>query len=149
MYVHRDTQPAFFSFFFYSEPFPVEKFPSWPQAAANGATRSRSRLIYFYTLKLYFIYIYICWLKNIRIIMEFWIQFFSILLHYGMLDSRKKLNNWEIFYYLIIYFLLVEKAIFLKRVCTFNGWLRGLIWIMNVRLHTLAWIKKIDGAYIS
>lgn len=97
MYVHRDTQPAFL-FFLSPESFPVEKFPSRPQAAANGATKSfHPRLIYFYTSKLY--YIYICSLiekyKNHR-----WIQFFSIFLEYR--KRRKKLRwSWEIFYYLI------------------------------------------------
>lgn len=55
--------------------------------------------------------------KIIKIIMKFeynFSQFFWI-------QRRKKLNDWEIFYYLIVYFFLVEKAIFLKRVCTFNG----------------------------
>lgn len=149
MYVHRDTQPAFFSFFFLFRTFSCREVSELAASCCQWSyEKSFSTDIFLHFEIIFYIYIYICWLKNIRIIMEFWIQFFSILLE-CWIQRRKKLNDWEIFYYLIVYFLLVEKAIFLKRVCTFNGWLRGLIWIMNVRLHTLAWIKKIDGAYIS
>lgn len=145
MYVHRDTQPAFFSFFFLFRTFSCREVSELAASCCQWSyEKSFSTNIFLHFEIIFYIFMFVDW-KIIKIIMKFeynFSQFFWI-------QRRKKLNDWEIFYYLIVYFFLVEKAIFLKRVCTFNGWLRGLIWIMNVRLHTLAWIKKIDGAYIS